>query len=107
MADDDQPGDDQQDDRGWVPLFPGQRPPFQAGNDAALRHGGYSVLRINDRARGIAAALAPLVGLADRALLETVAIALARVEALSAAIDQREAVDQGEDPPETGRDALD
>lgn len=27
---------------GWVPEFPGQRPPFQPGNEAAVRHRAYS-----------------------------------------------------------------
>lgn len=50
----------------WVPEFPGQRPPFQPGNDLAreqwfepgnevsLRHGGYSPRKVDPIARELA-----------------------------------------------------
>jgi hypothetical protein len=31
----------------WTPAFPGQRPPFQPGNDLAVKHGAYSPYRVD------------------------------------------------------------
>lgn len=35
---------------GWVPEFPGQRPPFGTGNQVALKYGAYSPKRVDARA---------------------------------------------------------
>jgi hypothetical protein len=52
----DVPGDDTPDT--WTPAFPGQRPPFTASNEAALRHGARTERRV-----------APLAAEIERALL--------------------------------------
>jgi hypothetical protein len=41
----------------WTPEFPGQRPPFEPGNEAALRHGARSERRLLPRAAAILEAL--------------------------------------------------
>lgn len=37
----------------WVPDFPGQRPPFAPGNEAAVTHGAWSERRVSPVARQI------------------------------------------------------
>lgn len=39
---------------GWVPEFPGQRPPFTGGNEAAVTHGAHSERRVGPLAEQIA-----------------------------------------------------
>jgi hypothetical protein len=41
----------------WTPEFPGQRPPFEPGNEAAVTHGARSPKRIEELARRIDADL--------------------------------------------------
>lgn len=42
---------------GWVPAFPGQRPPFAPGHTLSMRHGAHSDRLVGPRALEIAAAL--------------------------------------------------
>lgn len=37
----------------WTPEFPGQRPPFQPGNEVAARHGAYSPKRVDPIAEAL------------------------------------------------------
>lgn len=39
--------------QGWVPEFPGQRPPFTPGNDLAVKHGAGSPRKVDPIAAGI------------------------------------------------------
>src|SRR5205085_324498 len=75
---------------GWTPAFPGQRPPFAAGNDLAVRHGGYvSGLRLQGRASEIFESLKPHVpGYCEAfaPMLTICATLLARSEVALAAI---------------------
>lgn len=41
----------EQDSSGWVPAFPGQRPPFQPGHTLSLSHGAYSPRKVDPLAR--------------------------------------------------------
>jgi len=38
---------------GWTPTFPGQRRPFEPGNEVAQRHGAYSPRRVDPLAKEI------------------------------------------------------
>lgn len=51
------------DDQDWTPAFEGQRPPFRAGNEAALQHGATSPRRVDPRAQALVEAM-----LADESL---------------------------------------
>jgi hypothetical protein len=81
----------------WTPAFPGQRPPFQKGNLARLSHGGYVAALVNPRAREIASALAetlPHYLTTDPAYapaLEAYSVVLARIERVSAWLEQQAA----------------
>ena len=65
-------------------------PPFENGNQAARRHGGYSLLGIGDRATEIADQVRetmPAYAPCDEPVLLLLATTLARVERASAAIE--------------------
>jgi hypothetical protein len=71
---------------------------FEKGNDAALQHGGYSLLGIGDRANEIADQVRPtmpVASVADEPVLLLLATTLARIERANAAV---EAVDAASDP---------
>lgn len=78
---------------GWAPDFPGQRPPFQPGNQLALKHGAFSAARTDPIAQRFIAEIAAddntayLAQPRFQSQLWTWAIAAARVELLSAWID--------------------
>ncbi|SRR6266508_3152416 len=77
----------------WTPAFPGQRPPFQKGNDVALRHGAYADVKLGPRVAELADEIRPFVpGYApgDEIGLRVLCLALARLEA-SAAVDSPDA----------------
>jgi hypothetical protein len=79
------------EDGRWLPAFEGQRPPFERRNSAATKHGAYSTLRVGPRAAELADEIReamPLRSPADEATLRLLALALARVEAASAALDR-------------------
>ncbi|MBB5075833.1 hypothetical protein [Nonomuraea endophytica] len=40
---------------GWTPRFPGQRPPFQPGHELSVRHGVYSLRKVDPVARELVA----------------------------------------------------
>jgi hypothetical protein len=46
-----------QGDGGWVPAFPGQRPPLAEGNEVAVKSGAYSERRVGEVAERFRAAL--------------------------------------------------
>jgi hypothetical protein len=46
------------EDGGWVPEFEGQRPPFEPGNTAAVKHGARSSRKVEDVARRVSEELA-------------------------------------------------
>jgi hypothetical protein len=65
-------------------------PPFENGNQAALRHGGYSLLGIGDRATEIADEIRPtlpVASVADEPVLLLLATTLARIERANEAIE--------------------
>lgn len=84
---------------GWTPEFPGQRPPFAAGNKLAVTHGAYSAARTDPIARRY------LAEIADDPSLEYLnqprfhaglwlwASAMAKVELLSAWVDDQDIAD--------------
>lgn len=78
---------------GWVPDFPGQRPPFMPGNQLALKHGAFSAARTDPIAQRFIDEIAAdentayLAAPRFQAQLWTWATAAARVELLSAWID--------------------
>ncbi len=65
----------------WVPEFAGQRPPFEKGNEAAMRHGAKSPRKIEEVARRVSDELAERFPLALD-YPETLT-ALARVESVT------------------------
>jgi hypothetical protein len=69
----------------WTPAFEGQRPPFEEGNELAVQHGAYAVLRLKPRAEEIAERLRLAMGEGFQPkywpALEAAALAGARVEA--------------------------
>jgi len=78
---------------GWTPEFPGQRPPFPAGNTLAVTHGAYSATRVDPIARRYIDELAQDDGLAYlqaprfHAALWAWASAMAKVDLLTAWVD--------------------
>ncbi|MGH3053939.1 MAG: hypothetical protein ACRDL7_03055 [Gaiellaceae bacterium] len=71
---------------------------FEKGNGAAVRHGGYALLGIGERAQQIADSIRPTqpaYSVADEPVLLLLATTLARIERGQAAI---EAVDAASDP---------
>lgn len=78
---------------GWVPDFPGQRPPFQPGNQLALKHGAFSAARTDPIAQRFIQEVLDdpntsyLASPRFQSQLWTWGIAAARVELLSAWID--------------------
>ena len=73
----------------WVPAFAGQRPPFEQGNQVAVRHGVYSRgLAISARARELAdeiRSVMPAYEPADEGMVRQLADAEARLERVIAA----------------------
>lgn len=68
----------------WTPAFPGQRTPFEAGNEAAVRHGAYSPAKLAPRAQAIERdlrAVVPTYSPSDEHTVRLLALVLARVEA--------------------------
>jgi hypothetical protein len=69
----------------WEPAFKSQRPPFEPGNEVAVRHGAYAVLKLRPRADEIAGRLRAAMGdsydVRWEAAVEVAALAAARVEA--------------------------
>jgi hypothetical protein len=75
----------------WSPAFEGQKPPFEPGNQLAIRHGAYSTLSLAPRAAELADEIrrvVPVYSPADEILVRSLALALARVERAQAALDQ-------------------
>jgi hypothetical protein len=68
-------------------------PPFERGNTAALRHGGWSVVALQDRAAEIADALRSEIPggqhAGDEPVLALLALTLARIESATAWIEGR------------------
>ena len=77
----------------WQPAFEGQRPPFQAGNEVAIKHGAFTPKRVNPIAHGYIAGIQADPGLAyltRPAFADTLwlwATAMARVQILEAWVD--------------------
>jgi hypothetical protein len=81
-----------------APRGNGTRPPFEAGNRAAVRHGGYRLVGISDRAAEIADQIRetlPAYSAADEPVLTLLALTLGRIERGVAAL---EAVDENSSP---------
>lgn len=78
----------------WHPAFPGQRPPFQPGNDLGIRHGAYSPRTVEPVARSYIAdieadpATAYLAQPRFATALHSWATACARVDLVQAYIDE-------------------
>lgn len=78
---------------GWVPAFPGQRPPFMPGNTLSVKHGAFSASRTDPIAQRFIDEVASdpnsqyLTAPMFRAQLWTWAVASARVELLSQWVD--------------------
>jgi len=73
------------------------RPPFERGNEIALRHGAYSLIRLRPRAEEIAQGLdgiVPAVAPADEPTIRLAALALAQVEAVAEYLDENGIVDE-------------
>jgi hypothetical protein len=67
----------------WTPEFEGQRPPFEAGNSLARKHGVYSALEIGplqDQILENLTAVAPLNAASDDHALRLLAGRLAQIE---------------------------
>lgn len=83
-------------DGNWTPVFPGQRPPFPAGNELAVTHGAHvSPIKLGSRPAEIADAVRPYVPAYHpgvEATLQSYAMTLTRMERASAALD---AVEEG------------
>jgi hypothetical protein len=77
----------------WTPAFPGQRPPFQPGNQLAVTHGAYSKQRTDPIARRLLEEIATdpttayLAAPKFHAQLWQWAVAQARVEILTEYVD--------------------
>jgi hypothetical protein len=92
------------EDGTWTPAFEGQRPPWQRGNLAALKHGAKSVLSLSKRADEIREELvddAPVKDPADGAAFDLCALTLAQAEVAALLVqrvrrDQLDAVALGE-----------
>jgi hypothetical protein len=72
-------------------LEPWQRPPFEAGNTASVRHGSYAVVKLGPRVDELADELRELVpGFrpADEVALRLLGVCLARIEAASTALEE-------------------
>ncbi len=80
-----------QSDGSWMPVFEGQRPPFEPGNQVAVTHGAYSTLSIGRRAVELAEeirAVVPVRSPADEPTIRLLAQTLAQVERGIAALEQ-------------------
>jgi hypothetical protein len=92
-----QTGSGLDEDGGWMPQFPGQRPPFPRGNDLHLSHGAYaSPLRLGERADEIAEQVRPLLptpGPAFETTTHSYGLVLTRVEKAVAALERAEGTD--------------
>ena len=69
--------------------FPGQRPPFELGHALRLTHGAYADVRLGERVAELADEVRPLVpgySEADEVAVRILCLALARLEASSAAL---------------------
>lgn len=78
------------DDRSGLPEWYRPPKPYEHGNAAGLRHGAYAELRLSERVRDLAPVLEQLVpGFrpSDAPMVALLALAWARLEAASAAID--------------------
>jgi len=79
-----------QEDGSFEPQFKNQRAPFQPGHDLSLRHGAYADVHLGGRVEELADAIRPLVpgySEADEVVLRVLCLALARLEASSAAVE--------------------
>ena len=77
------------------------RPPFLPGNEIALRHGAYSLVRLRPRAEEIAHGLGdvvPAVALAEEPTIRLAALALAQVEAVGEYLDENGIIDEKGQP---------
>jgi hypothetical protein len=77
-----------------------QRPPFEPGNDAALKHGAYATVQLGERVDVLADSIRDLVPsyrAADEIAVRMLCLALARLERSAGAIDSTT------DPTELGR----
>jgi hypothetical protein len=76
----------------WTPEFPGQRPPFEPGNDLAVKHGAYAVVKLGPRVETLAELIRDLVGPlyrdSDELAVRTLALTLARIEAAATALEE-------------------
>ncbi len=85
----------------WTPAFPGQRPPFERGNAAAVRHGARSVVTLAPRAAEIAEEIRGL-GIpyedSDEPTIRLLALTLAQVEAGYAYVAELGLVDEHGSP---------
>jgi hypothetical protein len=71
----------------WTPAFPGQRPPFERGNQVGLTHGAQSMIRLAPRAAELAddlRAIVPAASVSDEPTIRLAALVLARIEAANA-----------------------
>jgi hypothetical protein len=72
---------------GWSPVFEGQRPPFTPGNELSVRHGAFSMVKLEPRVHELVGEIRELVPAwrpPDDVTIHLLAIALARIEALYA-----------------------
>lgn len=82
------------------PAFEGQRPPFEPGNEVAVKHGAYATVKLGPRVDELADAIrddVPTYRPADEIMLQLLALCLARLEAA------REAVDSATSPADVER----
>jgi hypothetical protein len=73
----------------WTPVFPGQRPPFEPGNELATKAGDRALLKLRPRAAEIADELRQLVPVwspAFQPVVEAAAMVAARTEAAFAGL---------------------
>jgi hypothetical protein len=80
-----------QEDGSFLPVFEGQRPPFERGNTVAVKHGAHSLQRLGPRVDELAAVirdLVPTYGPADEIAVRQLALALSRIEAAASALEE-------------------
>lgn len=81
----------------WTPAFPGQRPPFEPGNQVAVRHGAFSKLRLEPRAAELVDEIRDLVPArsdADDPTIGLLALTFAQVEAATLYVAEHGIVDE-------------
>jgi hypothetical protein len=76
----------------WTPEFPGQRPPFGVGNDAAVKHAAYAApVKFGSRPQEVADAVRPyVVGFHPgmESVLQSYGLVLCRVERAARALEE-------------------